>query len=209
MQAFEAVFRLIAALAGLLATSVAVYHAVRKGVEEWGLRGQQEKELRIAKARMEIWNLKLQIEEASVSGELLQEARNQRTWALNAICRETDENLRWLSEWSSPPPRENVSAFARTLLFYKPRGNQKALKSFNRLLYWCSLCVVTYLGYLLVRTLPLLRPTPSHTSVDGHIYGAFFLVALFYLVGCVAAFLCRLAVRREDLPSKMKDIQRI
>ena len=209
MQAFEAVFKSIVALAGLLATSIGVYHAVRKGVEEWGLRGQQEKELRIAKARIEIWNLKLQIEEASVSGELLQEARNQRTWALNTICRETDENLRWLSHWSSPPPRENLSPLARTMLFYKPQGDQKLLKYFNRLLYWGSLCAVVYLGYLLVRSLTLLRPTAPHSSVDGRIYVAFLLVALFYLIFCVAAFLCRLAVLREDLPAKMKDIQQI
>ena len=77
MQTFEAVFKSIVALAGLLATSIGVYHALRKGVEEWGSRGQQEKELRIAKVRIEIWNLKLQIEEASVSGESLQEAQSE------------------------------------------------------------------------------------------------------------------------------------
>lgn len=209
MQAFETVFKSIVGVVGLLVSGVGAYRAVRKSVEEWGLRGQQEKELRIAKARIKIWNLKLQIEEASVSGELLQEARNQRTWALNTICRETDENLRWLSHWSSPPPRESLSPFAQALLFYRPRGDQKPLKYFNRLLYWGSLCAVVYLGYLLVRSLPLLRPTAPHSSVDGRIYVAILVVAMFYLVFCVAAFLCRLTVLREDLPAKMKDIQQI
>ncbi len=209
MQAFEAVFKSIVALAGLLATSIGVYHAVRKSVEEWGLRGQQEKELRIAKARIEIWNLKLQIEEASLSGELLQEARYRRTWALNTICRETDENLRWLSSWSSPRPPETLPPFAQASLLYKPQGDGKALKYFNRSLYWCSLGAVMYLGYLLVRSLPFLRPTPPHTSVDGRIYVVFLLVAMFYLVFCVVAFLCRLAVLREDLPAKMNEIQQI
>ena len=209
MQTFEAVFKWIVALAGLVATSVGVYHALRKGVEEWGSRGQQEKELRIAKLRIEIWNLKLQIEEASISGESLQEARHQRAWALNAICRETDENLRWLSRWNSPSPLKNVSSGRRALLLYKPQGDQKALKYFNRLLYWCSLCAVVYLAYLLLRSLPLLRPAPPSSSVDTRIYVAFLLVMLFYLTFCVAASLCRLAVLREDLPAKLKGIEQI
>lgn len=170
-----------------------------------------------AKNRLSIWELKLRIQTAALTGDELERAKIGAAEAAESIHREANVNLETLRVWTGQPPViVGLPWWRKLLLLYRPIEGVKwvgYLSRFFYLLTWATLLV--YVFVILAGVVFFLRESPASQKADrtylvserGRSQEVSFVFSCFSLIWNGAMFYR--SVRHERAPRRFIEVERV
>ena len=197
-----------------IATSVAIAAATlltvfRKGAEDRSVQARQEKQLSLAKARLELWEKRMDIETSLLSGSSLDDARMRARLALDDIWMQTNSNLQRIAQQGSHSKQSVRALWRRILLLYPPVRASRTNGYVLRGLYLLSFASFLLFGlaFLVAATLLIVHRPDTSARVHDSVNVATLLVAYLSMAVVTAKF--RSAVLSEEIPSKLIEPEQI